>query len=487
MSDSIVIEWDRQRLLAAQGTLEARAVRVTQALSIARQDGQLPRELGQDLGDALRKARIETTSAIVVFPRDLVTFNRIQLPNLPDGELPDMVRLQAATRLTVPVESVCLDFAPLPVTAGATSRDVLLVTVPQKHVNDVRETLAAAGLSLDGVRVSSFGLAAAAVHAGLLSKDIQFGAVEAVVAMTSDCIEMILMSELSLAFSHSGAAWTSPEGIEQAVRSEISRARLAAGEDMGNYSVSRLILIGRPDAMAAVPDSISRRLNDAEVVRFNPDSLLQGHLPDDLDASDLLPVIGVIANTQASTVTTVDLINPRKSPEKKDYRRLIQLVAGGSVALALVGGWTWRNNQVNSLTKETELVRQDVSDLKDKYKLGETDLKLDADLEEWQARDLSLLDELQKLKELMGGTDRVFIQSLKFGVRSGKYIAAIEAQGFAKSRRDIDDLMQVLSDAGYEVAPTEINQSLRDPAYKMELRLEVSIPVVQAATARKKV
>jgi hypothetical protein len=76
----------------------------------------------------------------------------------------------------------------------------------------------------------------------------------------------------------------------------------------------------------------------------------------------------------------------------------------------------------------------------------------------------------------MGDTERVYIKQFKFGLRKGDYLAAIDAEGFAKSRRDIEDLQRVLREAGYEVAPTEITPSLRDPKYAMELKLEVSIP-----------
>ena len=257
-----------------------------------------------------------------------------------------------ATRLTVPVESVYLDFAPLPVKPGSETRDVLMVTAPQKHVNEARACLAACSIELTGVRVCSFGIAASVVHAGMLSKAAGTDSVEAIVSLRSDSIEMIFMSGQNLAFSHAGASWTSMEAVEQAVRAEISRARLAAAQDMGQYTVKTLTLIGSPEITAAVPDSISARLNNADVVRVDPDgTFVSCHLPEGLTAPDLLPIAGVIANRQTQSVDAVDLVNPRKTPEKKDYsppaehrhsRRLCPAAGRGMEVAFRLGGHNLR-------------------------------------------------------------------------------------------------------------------------------------------------
>lgn len=488
MADTLVIEWNRDRLIAAIGSAGSKSVGVRATVTVSREEGRLlPSEIGDALSPALTSIGSTATEAIVVFPRELVTFNRIELPNISDNEVAGMVPLQAATRLTVPVESVCLDFVPLPVPANSETREVLLVTVPNKYVNDVKEALAVCNLQLAGVRVSSFGIAASAMHCGLLKSAAATGAVEAFVALSADSIEMIFMTGHSVAFSHSGASWTSADAIEQAVRAEISRARMSAAEDMGSYNVTRLTLIGTPDITAAVPDTVSKRLNDAEVVRVDPRNLMHGRspsealsLPDDVDASDMLAVVGVIANSQTTSVASVDLINPRKAAEKKDYAKLKKILLVAGLGSILIGSWGWSKYQVSSLTDELALIKTDVSDLNAKYKMSEQDRKLDASLTEWKDRDFSWLDEMQKIQSLMGSTDRVLIKNFTFSTRTGNYVALIEAEGVAKSRRDIEDLSKVLDDAGYEVAPKEIKASLRDPKYGMELHLEMSIPASSA-------
>lgn len=478
MPETLVIEWDRDRLLAATGAVAGTSVNLKSAFVVDREEGILPSELGQKLSAALSQQSVNVTEAIVVFPRELVTFHRIELPNLGDSEIPDMVALQAATRLTVPIESVCLDFAPLPVPPGSETRDVLVVTAPRKHVDDARACLAASGIEMQGLRVSSFGIAATAVHSGLLPKTADANAVEAIVSLSTDSIEMIFMVGHNVAFSHSGASWTSLEAVEQAVRAEISRARMAAAEDMGSYTVKRLTLIGSPEITASVPDTVSNRLNDADVVRVDPaDKLLKCQLPNDVTASDMLAISGVIANIGAHSVASVDLINPRKAPKKKDYGRLRTIAIVGVTLLILVGGWKWRTSTVQAIEKKISSIEQESDDILEAYNMAKkNELVLAGRLKSWSDRDISWLDELKKIQELMEGTERIYIKRFKFGVRSGKYVGTVDASGYAKSRRDIEDLMRVLTEHGYEVAPTAITSSLRDPKYTMELMLEISIP-----------
>lgn len=487
MPETLVIEWDRDRLIAAIGAPARQKVDLKSALVVDRQQGQLPAELGHELAAAMKKAGIDVSDAIVVFPRELVTFFRIELPNLPDHELPDMVRLQAATRLTVPVESVSLDFCPLPVKSGSDTRDVLVVTAPQKHVNEVLGCLSACDIDLAGLRVSSFGIGASVVHAGLLPADTAAAGVEAVVSLRDDSIEMIFLNGHHVEFSHSGASWTSLQAVEQAVRAEISRARMAATEDMGSYSVRRLTLIGSPEITAAVPDTISARLDNAEVVRIDPaESLLSCQLPSGLTASDMLAISGAIANVQSPSVESVDLVNPRKAPEKKDYRRAKILAGVGVVVLLVVGFWQWRTSQVQAVEKEIAAIKAEAAKINSDYRNKSTQRRLDLAerIRDWSNRDINWLAEVDRIRELMNGTERVYLTRFQFGVAGRDNAGTISAEGYAKSRKDIEDLMRMLREAGYLVTPSAITQSMRDSGYAMALTLDLTIPVNRASVEK---
>ena len=79
--------------------------------------------------------------------------------------------------------------------------------------------------------------------------------VDIVALMRRDLIELTFVRGTAVVFSHSGSSWTSPDGIERAIRSELTRARMSAAESLGEHRIDRLILIGTPDVTSAVTRS----------------------------------------------------------------------------------------------------------------------------------------------------------------------------------------------------------------------------------------
>jgi hypothetical protein len=70
MSDTLVIEWNRDRLIAAIGSAGSKSVGVRAAVTVSREEGRLlPREIGEALSKALNSTDSTATEAIVVFPR----------------------------------------------------------------------------------------------------------------------------------------------------------------------------------------------------------------------------------------------------------------------------------------------------------------------------------------------------------------------------------------------------------------------------------
>lgn len=475
-SETLFVEWDQTRLLVIQGSSEGGVTALDHAFEVERDPKLRPSELGEVLKQEINDRGLKATNAVIVFPRELVTFSRVTVPNLAVEELPDLVRMQAATKLTVPVESVCLDFTPLPVVSGMQTRDTLLVTAPLDKVNGARMALKVCGLDVISVQVSSFAIAQAASANGLLNSAGSTDGLDVVLSLSADQIEMLYLSGTLLSFSHSGASWTSEDKIEQAVRSEVSRAQMAAAEAMGGNRVARVTLIGTPEITGKVPDDISKRLSGAEVRRVDPTGLFTGNIPDSISPTDLIGLAGSLAQVSKSSYECVDLINPRKPIEKPDHTRLKRILVVGLCALAFGACWKWRADTVKSKQAMVAALESETSALKKKLKDSRELLELDKELRDWDARDLNWLDEMERVQNLMGGTDRVLVKKFQFNLRKGDYLASLDAEGFAKSRRDVEDLMKVMVEDGYEIRPGDITPSLRDPAYQMELRIEGNLP-----------
>lgn len=475
------IEWDRDRLVVAEGTAagekaQFRLVRILERQSESNDTLLLVDQLKQLFPVGADRKR---ASVAVVFPRQMVTIHRIQLPQVPDSEIPDMIRLQASMRLTVPVESVCMDFTPLPIQPGSATRDVLLVTVPSDQVAVARRTLNDAGLELSEVRVSAYCVAQAAARAGFLRESADLEKVDVVAVMRRDFIELTFVRGTSVVFSHSGSSWTSLETVEKTIRAELTRARMSAAEILGEHKIDRVILIGAPEVTSAVTDQISTRLDGARIERVNPaDAFLSGALPEGINSADIVTLAGAILGEAAIGVEVVDLINPRRAPVKKDLRRLRVLLGSLAGVVIVAGGYFWRQGQINELADVKYLVDTENAEIKEMLQAGSKEMTQSESVSEWANRDVEWLDEMVRLKAILPATDRMFIDSFQFTAIQRGAVPSVKLVGFAKSESDVNELARKLRDAGYGVKPfePEYRASAVSQDYGVQIVLEVSLP-----------
>lgn len=475
------IEWDRDRLVVAEGAASGekaqfRLVRILERQADSNDTLVLVDQLRQLFPAGTDRKR---ASAAIVFPRQMVTIHRIQLPQVPDSEIPDMIRLQASMRLTVPVESVCMDFTPLPIQPGSATRDVLLVTVPSDQVALARRTLNDAGLELSEVRVSAYCVAQAAARAGFLRTSVDSEKVDVVAVMRRDFIELTFVRGTSVVFSHSGSSWVSLETVEKTFRAELTRARMSAAEILGEHKIDRVILIGAPEVTSAVTDQISTRLDGARIERVNPaESFLTGALPDGINAADIVTLAGAILGESTPGVEVVDLINPRRAPLKKDLRRLRILLGSLAGVVVLASGYFWRQGQINELADIKYLVDAENAEIKEMLEAGRNEMTQSESISEWVDRDVEWLDEMVRLRSILPATDRMFIDSFQFSAIQRGAPPSVKLVGFAKSEADVNELARKLRDAGYGVKPfePEYRASAVSQDYGVQIVLEVTLP-----------
>ena len=479
----IFIEWDRDRLVVARGRADGNCAEITESWIIERSaDSADMFAVVDQLKPIARAAAGKTRPQVtVIFPRQFVAIHRIQLPQVADSEMPDMVRMQATMRLTVPVESVSMDFAPLPVIPGSMTRDVLLVTAPADQVAQARTTLEEAGLELKELRVSAFCLAQAAAQAGVLTESTDASLVDVVVLMRRDFIEVTFIRGTAVLFSHSGNSWSAADAIERTLRSELTRARMSAAESLGEHKIRRILLIGAAETTAAVTDQFASRFDSARIERIDPAGIfVRGSLAAGITATDVVAIAGAIQGDARPTVAAVDLVNPRKAPEKKDLRRIAML--GGTLAALLLFAavYFWRQGQINDLTEKKDILLASNGSIQQKLTAGEKELNQAGRISEWVDRDIAWLDETLRLQSVLPGTDVFFVDNIQFSTVQTNGTGIIKLEGFAKTKEDIEEIGRVLAEAGYGVKPYTPVQSSANaaPDYAFKVMLELSLPEV---------
>ena len=130
------------------------------------------------------------------------------------------------------------------------------------------------------------------------------------------------------------------------------------------------------------------------------------------------------------------------------------------------------------MSEDLSLFVGENENIKEELKAGEKSLSQAERVGEWVSRDVEWLDEMVRLKSILPGTDRMFVDNFQFVTVQRGGIGSIKVEAFAKSTTDIDNLARKLRDAGYGVKPfePEYRASAVSQDYGVRIVLEISLP-----------
>ena len=472
------IEWDRDRVLVSSGSIVGGKGQFHLLESIAK-----PADSTDllDLVGALREfsdsdAAAAQKSVDVILPRQFVTIHHVQLPNIPDAEVPELLALQAAMKLTVPVDSVLMDFTPIPVAADAVSRDVLLVTAPKSLVEQIRRCLADAGLSMKSVVVSCYAAPRFLQESGIVGRVGSQDGTQVLAVMRPDFTEIIFLAEGSVIFSHSGGGVSDAASVDRVLKSELSRARLAASDQLANLQFQSLVLVGLRELVDVASEDIGRRLGVTRIVRFDPAEDLLSGIPATFSGGELLASAGTLGVTGSGGLPGIDLLAPRRAPEKRDFRRAKMLASLLGALLIIAGGYFWRERKISALSGDKRLVDIENTEARERLRAGEQSLEWASKIGRWDDRDIQWLDLVCRLRELMPAADRMFVDNFTMAAVPRDGLGVVRFEAWAKTESDINEFSRVLREEGYGVKPFDIDR--RPAAVSQEYQRRVIMEVV---------
>lgn len=462
-----------------------RAVRLEWPQAIDR-DGDAP-TLGDWLRRELAKAGIAGTQAVIVLPREDVVTRRLELPNAPDEELPEIVRFQAASKSTTPMDQLALDFVPLPPLEGEPLRPALMATLDRKRLEHLRAVCTAAGLQLRSVQASPFSVAEVAIHFEQQRGDDP-NVATLVIFQDERRIELSILHRLGLVFTHHTRVDPGDERALRGTMAEINRSIVTFGQLMhSSVEVSRVCLIHDGAIDPALEQALSERFSGRLHV-VDPAADRTVETPDPSVAArlaGLAPAMGALLGEVRRTVPSVDFLNPRQPPPKRDFQRerLINIgwrVGAAALVLGAIAWWyaSHLSGQIAELQREDGRLSNALAGAgppKEAYNRIRT----------WEAAAIDPLDEVDRLNKLLPGTDRLLL--LDVHVQPGRTgeLARLTATGIARSERDITELFDTLNSTGYKVQPQVSDNYKLDPDYPYKFSLDVSrLPKPAAAAPR---
>lgn len=484
MPEFLIVCWDRQHVSACQADAHGGSARLTGGWTGVFPEGMVPSQNPKAAGEWLRNqwqsAGLTAKSVWLMMPREDVILRHLELPAIPDEELPDIVRFQTSTRSAVSLDSVHLDFLPLSPITSRPGRDVLAVTLPKATTAMLTALLTAAERELAGVSLSSSALAAWTT-AITRKRGLGDGTTMAV-AFGPGRVELAVVENDHLNYAHAARMFDESHGDPQTIAlSEISRTLVAAQRLRPEMKIDRVWLIGSNETFAT---ALAERLN-CPVECIDPtDRLADWVVPEALKAlpADRALLAGQATLIGRSAACAIDFIHPRQPPPVRDPRKMLYAVGAASaltVLFLISAVWvTW----LASLDSQIAKLKEKDQALTKAIKEGKPLQDQAAIVALWNDRNIDQLAQIAELEALMPGEyERPYFTDYLYNVTTGgDVLGRLTAKGAAKTEQHISEFKSQISDRPYFVSLPRPVLSSRDDQYPKFLDVDIQRRVPRA-------
>ena len=479
MADVLAIDWNSHRVCGVQADLAAGSLKIQSSFSFdVPATLSDPAEVGAWLKGEFQRARISAKSVYLTVPREDVVVRHLELPPVSDNELPELVRFQAASRSTIPLDQLALDYLPMTPREGFQGREVLVASINRKKIRDTRTTFAAAGLDLSAVGVSSI----AATH--LVSetpeeKSARAGELSLIIARHGDRIELSILGQGNLYFSHSTQVDSNNAAQSQSsILADISRSMIALQKRLPDARIARAWILGSPgedsDLAAAIHERFRCILN--RVDPFTAQGMTVSTEPGDESHAAYAGPIGMLLGRRYESSRTLDFLNPRRAAVKRDLKQIKRIAAVAAGLIVIFGFYLYRGMQVAALEKATTAAQAETNSQKELLKELGPQVDIAKTVDGWADQNVNWLDESMWLTETIQGTDRQYLTQIRLTGGNSTKKGNVTLTGYAKERADAQTLnAELLERKNVDVQSKENNRSGRDSQYGFQFKLDVTL------------
>lgn len=483
MPDFLALDWEHGQICGLDAEVSHSGVRVRKAFTLQWPEGKSPAEdapaAGGWLNEQFQSLGLTAKSVLVTVPREDAVVRVLEVPNVPDAELPNVVRFQAAAKSARPLETMLLDFLPLPRRQGVAGREVLVATIGREVLDPLKLVLSRTGCELAGVSLTA--PAMTELVARLEKSDPPPPqSVELAMIAHQQRVELSLLRDRALLLTHAARLpddANSPEREQQAIVAEVNRSLVALKRQHPELTLSRAWMWGDPTSLHGLAGVLRKRFGcdvNVEDPLVLPGLTFDGAGPVTSHALFTGPV-GLLFSHASRRTESLDFLHPRQPVVPRDLRKLYGTASSVAAVLLLVGAFGWRWYAVSSLEAETASHRGEAEQLKKEIDGSAAMIKNVNAIGKWVDQRVAWLDRLFELSEAMEGTDRRYLTKLNGQPGAAGIVGVVRADGFAKERDDIDDLSAKLaSHEGITVTPHEYSRPGTDGDYPFKFDLDVS-------------
>ncbi|MEZ6087978.1 MAG: hypothetical protein R3C05_08130 [Pirellulaceae bacterium] len=477
MAKQLAIEWDDNQIRVVAARPRGNRFMVTDVLTIDIA-GEKPDAIGMKLKDSLAANGLLKLPTLIAIGRGRAELRQLNLPVIPDDELPDVVRFQAVRQFAAAGERAAIDF--LPIGRSATGVEVAAAALAPEHVDGIRRICQASDLQVQ--RIVLRPTAAAALYQLAKPSD----AIETILIDTLiDEIDLVVMRGATPSFLRSVRVPLAEEARQRTIVSEVRRSLMAVRRDGTDAGQRKIIVWGRQevhdDLIRALSDELgiaAEAVNPFELVETQPE--LKESLPQHVGR--FAPLLGLLEGDVLGGQGLIDFLNPRQRPEPKSHRNRYALYGGLAAALVLLLGYFgW--SQLSTLDAKYDSVLKASNDLKGAVDAAQTSKANLARIDEFLDGDVFLLGELAYLSENLADAERLRINQLSVTAnpRGG---ATIDINGVAAEPAVVLQTEGELRDNDHAVTGDGVKSNTQENDFKYAFSDTVKIPAASIRQQR---
>lgn len=471
MVKKLAIDWDDHELRYVAAQCSGRSIKVTEAKVISIQ-GRSPQEA---ISEEFQTANYADTETLVAIGRGKAELRELQLPPVPQEELPDMVRFQALRSFATVGENSTVDYlVTKQLDAGI---EVIAAAVAPQSLEAIR-----AGTEPSGLRLKRIGLrplAAAALHLARHSESDRGEVV--LIDLLPESAEIVIARDGQVVFVRTVRMPSSESARAKALAGELKRSLLACGVTSQLRSV---ILWGTADVHADEIPGLEEAAG-CSVQVINPFDLVDSNRKLNLPkhVGRLAPLIGLLLADEVAPERLIDFLNPRK-PEVKAVSPYRKLVVGGIpvAACALLAFIIYQ--RMANLDSQIEELRQGNSAMQADVKLADESLAKTETVDAFLDGDVNWLSEIRRMAMEMPPSDQMIIRGVSASVDARKGGGTLKIEGGAVNPAVIDEFEKSLRDENHQVSGTGASEQKTEDAYRWEFSESIAVTASSIRDAR---
>lgn len=383
-----------------------------------------------NLGESLTKALGNTVGrcdALVSFGRGQSELRVLNVPVVPNDELPEIVRFQALRQFTNAQEDSPVDF--LPLSESSDEKRVLAATVPLDVIKRLSSGCQAAGLTVKEMKLRATCTTALSQHIAPERKNY-------VIVEPTDRsfnLEVVAYGKLCL----TRTVRSSGDPTTQILR-EIRRTLAAANNQIQGYEAKSVVVFGNEEEFEGLRKAIGDELHfDVDFV--NPFDHASGLSSPPENPGQYASLVGLLVSHctpsgGATATETIDFLNPRRKSVDRSNNR-VAMLAGIAAATLFIGLGIIGYMMLASKTSKIEKLRAEIQSKSESDKVAK---ELIADVEQIEAFENNQaiwLKELANISERFLEPDHAILNGIAFNLdlkRSDGKIR-IDANGYLQS------------------------------------------------------